>query len=87
MWWCWPISARRSREKNDSAWFVSAPSLPKGWTKWKFWQYNNNAKIPGITVNVVDSDWFNGNLAELKYYAWNGSPPASDSPSAIWHGG
>ena len=26
MRWCWPISARRSREKNDSAWLVSTPS-------------------------------------------------------------
>jgi hypothetical protein len=24
MWWCVPISARRRREKNDSAWFVQA---------------------------------------------------------------
>ena len=25
MQWCWPISARRSREKNDSALLVSTP--------------------------------------------------------------
>lgn len=26
MWWCVPISARRRREKNDSAMLVQAPS-------------------------------------------------------------
>jgi GH25 family lysozyme M1 (1,4-beta-N-acetylmuramidase) len=57
-------------------WFVAQPTIPHGWSKWKLWQYNDNAHVPGITQNVVDSDEFDGTLAELKTYASANPAPA-----------
>ncbi len=57
-------------------WGVSCPSMPSGWTSWKFWQYADSGTVNGISGNV-DHDEFNGSLADLKAWA-NPTPPATD---------
>ncbi len=53
------------------------PLMPRGWTKWTFWQYNNKGSLPGIG-DKVDLDWFNGTLEEL--YALAGLPMPAQAP-------
>jgi lysozyme len=43
------------------------PTLPHGWTTWKFWQYTDAGRIPGIPA-AVDLDRFNGNLLAMQQY-------------------
>ncbi len=42
------------------------PLVPAPWNRWAFHQYSASAQIPGITVNTVDVNRFNGTLADLK---------------------
>lgn len=43
---------------------ASSPTVPKGWTKWTFWQYSQSAKVPGVQGDV-DADRFNGDRQAL----------------------
>lgn len=47
---------------------VSAPALPVGWNEWKFWQYSQEGKVPGIGAKT-DLNWFAGTYDELLQYA------------------
>lgn len=38
---------------------VAEPRVPKPWDTWKFWQYSETGKVPGINTNV-DLDMYNG---------------------------
>lgn len=58
---------------------VSSPSLPPGWSTWKFWQYDDKGRVPGISSDT-DLDWFNGSYADLMAYA-NQNPPNPTSTS------
>jgi GH25 family lysozyme M1 (1,4-beta-N-acetylmuramidase) len=49
-------------------WQTSCPSMPSSWSSWKFWQDADNGHVPGISGNV-DTDYFNGSLADLKAFA------------------
>lgn len=70
--------------------YTSAPPnqprrLPRGLTKWTFWQYCDWGEIPGIAENDEDLDVFNGSLDEL--YAFAGlKPPMSieDKVALLW---
>lgn len=44
---------------------VSEPKIPQPWTSWKFWQYTESGKIPGV-IGEFDLNWFNGTLEQLK---------------------
>lgn len=44
----------------------SPPGLPQGWSSYAFWQYSENASIPGVDGGSLDLDIFNGNLDALK---------------------
>jgi lysozyme len=55
-----------------ASWFAETPSIPTGWTTWKFWQYTDQGSVPGIPARV-DRDVWNGTLAQLVAY----SPPAN----------
>ncbi|MDZ4767150.1 MAG: glycoside hydrolase family 25 protein [Chloroflexota bacterium] len=46
----------------------TAPSLPLGWTDWKFWQYSDKGRVPGLRGDV-DMNWFDGTLEDLIRYA------------------
>jgi lysozyme len=42
-----------------------APSVPKPWEAWTFWQYTDQGTTPGI-VGFVDHSRFNGTIEELR---------------------
>lgn len=42
-----------------------APSPTAPWSTWTVWQYDHVITVPGITVNVVDADVFNGSWSSL----------------------
>lgn len=46
----------------------TCPDLPSAWSDWKFFQYSDAGSVPGISGGV-DSDKFNGSLAELLAFA------------------
>jgi lysozyme len=41
------------------------PSIPAPWTRWTFWQYTDDGRVPGIE-GAVDLNVFDGTLADLK---------------------
>jgi lysozyme len=43
---------------------ASAPSVPKPWESWTFWQYTNHGTTPGVQ-GFVDCNWFNGTIDQL----------------------
>lgn len=53
---------------------ATQPYMPKGWSKWTFWQHSASGKVNGISGNV-DLDWFNGTPAELLALTAQGSVP------------
>ncbi len=62
-------------------WGVSCPTMPDSWTHWKFWQDADNGSVPGISGHV-DTDRFNGTLAQLKAFA-GATPPAPPAVPAL----
>jgi lysozyme len=56
-------------------WEVTCPSLPSGWTTWKFWQNADNGTVSGIS-GQTDTDVFNGSLAQLQAFGGTTSPSA-----------
>lgn len=43
------------------------PGLPKGYSKYEFWQYSDHGTLAGATTGGdLDLDYFNGTLAQLK---------------------
>jgi lysozyme len=52
---------------------ASCPSMPVGWSTWRFWQYSSTGNVKGIQGDV-DLDEFDGTLAELT--AFGGSADA-----------
>ena len=46
----------------------NCPSIPSTWSKWTFWQYADNGRVPGIDVDV-DLDLFAGTLQDLEDFA------------------
>jgi lysozyme len=63
-------------------WFPSryvpamSPLMPRGWTRWTFWQYSGDGRVSGIDA-PVDLDLFNGNADEFAAFA------AADSPATV----
>ncbi len=49
-------------------WEVSCPNLPDPWSDWAFWQDSDDGSVSGIS-GVVDTDYFNGSLADLLAFA------------------
>jgi len=60
-------------------WHASCPLIPDQWSDWFFWQYSATGSVSGISGNV-DLDVFNGDLAALEDFAWEGDddPPPED---------
>lgn len=54
-------------------WGVAAPTIPSGWRAWTFWQTSATGRVAGINANV-DTDFFNGSVADLKVYAGRAAP-------------
>lgn len=49
-------------------WDTACPSVPSSWSGWKLWQTHDDGHVSGISGNV-DTDVFNGSLADLKAFA------------------
>ena len=49
-------------------WGASCPTLPAGWSSWRFWQYSATGTLEGIT-GAVDLDEFDGTLSELLVFS------------------
>jgi GH25 family lysozyme M1 (1,4-beta-N-acetylmuramidase)/acylphosphatase len=68
-------------------WQTSCPTMPNSWSHWKFWQDADNGSVPGISGHV-DTDKFNGTLADLKAFAGGAaSPPPPTVPALASLGG
>ena len=63
------------------------PSLPNGWSDWRFWQYSGdgNGLGPqyGVESGAIDLDAFNGDEAALRAYAVQG-PIVVIHERAMW---
>jgi lysozyme len=44
-----------------------APTVPKAWESWTFWQHSSQGQINGIK-GQVDLDWFNGDILGLQKF-------------------
>jgi lysozyme len=49
-------------------WGTSCPTMPSGWSTWKFWQNSDTGLVSGIS-GAVDLDEFDGTLADLTSFA------------------
>jgi hypothetical protein len=56
-------------------WATTCPTMPAGWSTWKFWQYSDMGMVSGIS-GAVDVDEFDGTLADLTSFAGGGSTDA-----------
>lgn len=79
--WFWdPQAGGSSSCQNFPLWvsgYSSSPPMPKGWSKWTFWQYSDKASVPGISGGC-DYSRFYGTSAEL--HALVGLAPAAPTP-------
>lgn len=57
---------------------VSAPSLPAGWSEWRFWQHSDRGQVPGIAA-ATDLNWFAGSYDDLLVYV-NAEPEPDSEP-------
>lgn len=48
------------------------PIIPKGWSRWTFWQHTDRGSVDGIKAQV-DMDWFNGGLDDLQEFVGTGA--------------
>ncbi|MFE6894715.1 lysozyme [Streptomyces sp. NPDC057694] len=66
-WWKTCTGNSGAFAANHALWLArydaSAGSLPRGWSYWTFWQYDNSGGLPG------DQNLFNGSMAQLKRFA------------------
>jgi len=54
-------------------WQVSCPKIPgPPWSDWLFWQDSATGTVAGIAGSAVDTDQFNGTLADLQTYVNGG---------------
>jgi len=57
-------------------WGVTCPSIPMGWTDWRFWQSSATGNVAGISnSSMTDLDRFNGTLTDLLTFAGGAAPP------------
>ena len=41
--------------------YTAKPAMPSDWTAWRFWQYSERGRVPGIAAST-DLNWFDGDL-------------------------
>jgi hypothetical protein len=59
---------------------TTCPTMPSGWTDWHFWQHSDSGSVAGIS-GAVDSNYFNGTLAQLQTLVVPGATPPPAEPS------
>jgi uncharacterized protein YgiM (DUF1202 family) len=55
--------------------YSSKPNLPSDWSNWKFWQYSETGKVPGMGP-AADVNNFNGTYDDLVKYCGAAPTPA-----------
>ena len=75
-WFATPPSWTNNYPLWVASWRRSAPTLPRGWATWQYWQYSNVGDGYGLGIDnrTVDVDHFNGDYASL--LALTGGAPA-----------
>ena len=53
---------------------ATCPTMPAGWSQWKFWQYTSTGSVAGISGSVDRNQW-NGSLTALVSYVTPVKPP------------
>jgi lysozyme len=61
-------------------WDTPCPSIPTTWSRWHFWQDSDSGTIPGIP-GPVDTNRFDGTLADLHTFAGATPPKRQKSPA------
>jgi len=61
-----------------ASWGASCPTMPNGFAAWEFWQNADDGSVSGIS-GAVDTDEFNGTLADLQSWANPNPPPPADA--------
>ncbi|MGC9469702.1 MAG: GH25 family lysozyme [Anaerolineae bacterium] len=83
--WFWNRFVLASDEwQNYDLWvasYTAKPVLPRDWKSWRFWQYSESGKVPGVTSRSTDVNWFAGRQEDLVDYA-NDKPRAVPRP--LW---
>jgi lysozyme len=66
---------------------TTCPTMPSGWSDWQIWQNSDSGSVAGIAGNV-DTDFFNGTLADLKTHTLKAptAPPAGGVAAAPFDG-
>jgi hypothetical protein len=64
---------------------INSPALPTGSTKWKFWQFTGDKFILPGCESLLDINYFNGELADLKKFVGNETttPPINTTPTSL----
>ena len=79
----WNDNVKSNAYAGNALWIAAygpkCPDLPSPWTNWKFFQYSDKGSVPGVSGGV-DSDVFNGTLAELHAFAGGGSSGGGTTP-------
>jgi lysozyme len=84
--WFWdPQAGGSSSCSSFPLWvsgYSSSPPMPKGWSKWTFWQFTDKASVPGISGGC-DYSKFSGTTSELeKLVGLAPGPAPGPSPPA-----
>lgn len=76
-WWNSNTIASPEWSKYD-LWIANygkpAPTLPRDWMAYRFWQWTQTGSVAGISGNV-DVDYYNGDETQLRLYAASHSTP------------
>ncbi len=71
--WFWNRFVLSSSEWQDyDLWvasYTSAPILPKDWKVWRFWQFSESGRVPGVASRSTDLNWYDGSYDDLLQYA------------------
>jgi len=59
---------------------VSSPTLFDSWKTWRFWQYSEKGKVPGVGSQYTDLNWFAGSYKDLLVYAGKEEPQPQPQP-------
>jgi lysozyme len=83
----WNGNVQSSAQSNlplwIAVWGATCPDLPTPWSNWAFWQDADNGSVPGIS-GAVDTDKFNGSLAQLQDFAGAGADWAAKFVDQSW---
>jgi len=60
---------------------TTCPTMPSGWTDWKFWQSSDSGSVSGVGGNV-DTNFFNGPLTALLAFTLQPAAPGGGAAGA-----